>query len=112
MTLIIMYALMIFDLMMTLMHHEQAGELNPMFAKILAGQPMIFIYLKLTFNSVAALGILILLKYRPFMGKMFAVMGMIIYAMVAYLHLEVYRVNHEQSPLLPDVVSLIDSFFY
>ena len=103
---------MIFDLMMTLMHHEQAGELNPMFAKILAGKPMIFIYLKLTFNSVAALGILILMKYRPFMGKFFAFTGLIIYAIVAYLHLEVYRVNHGQSPLLADVVRFIDGFIY
>lgn len=112
MTLLIMYALMIFDLMMTLMHHEQAGELNPIFAKILAGEPMIFIYLKLTFNSAAALGILILMKYRPIIGKFFAFAGMIVYAIVAYLHLEVYRLNHGQFPLLPDVVSFIDSFIY
>jgi len=112
MALIIMYALMIFDLMMTLCIMSRPVKLNPMFAKILAGQPMIFIYLKLTFNSVAALGILILLKYRPFMGKLFAFIGMIIYALVAYLHLEVYRINNGQTPLLPDVVSFIDHLIY
>ncbi len=112
MILILMYALMVFDLMMTLMHHEQAGELNPMFAKILAGQPMAFIYLKLAFNTIAALGILLLLKHRPFMGKLFAFLGMIIYAFVAYLHVEVFRVNNGQDPLLPLFTSFIDSFIY
>ena len=112
MIIIFMYAFMIFDLMMTLMHHEQAGELNPMFAKILAGQPMSFIFLKLAFNTTAALGILILMKYRPFMGKVFSLLGLIIYAFVAYLHIEVFRVNCGQSPLFPAFTSFLDSVIY
>lgn len=107
-----MYALMVFDLMMTLMHHEQAGELNPMFAKILVGQPIAFIYLKLAFNTSAALGILILLKQRPLMGKVFAFLGLLIYAFVAYLHVEVYRLNHDQNPLIPAFISILDGFIY
>jgi hypothetical protein len=107
-----MYAFMIFDLMMTLMHYDQAGELNPLFEHIIAGRPVEFIYIKLAFNSLAALGILILMQYRPTMGKFFAVFGFLVYFVVAYIHIEVYRVNNGMSPLVPPITSFIDSYFY
>ncbi|MBU1023934.1 hypothetical protein KKB99_06595 [bacterium] len=112
MPLIVMYSLMIFDLMMTLMHHEQAGELNPMFQRILIGQPVAFVYLKLIINSIAALGILVLMKYRPTMGTIFTWMGISVYLCVAYLHIEVFRVNQGLAPLLPMFTKTIDSFYY
>jgi hypothetical protein len=112
MALILMYVFMIFDLMMTVMHYEQAGELNPMFEHILAGRPIEFIYIKLAFNSLAALGILILMKYRPRMGRGFAIFGLVVYFLVAYIHVEVYRVNNNFTTLIPKITSFIDSYFY
>lgn len=107
-----MYAFMIFDLMMTLMHYEQAGELNPLFEHIIAGKPIEFVYIKLAFNSLAAIGILILMKYRPAMGKGFAIFGFLVYFVVAYIHVEVYRINNDLTPLIPKITSFIDSYFY
>jgi hypothetical protein len=112
MAIIFMYALMIFDLMMTLIHHEEAGELNPLFERLLTGEPVHFIYIKLLFNSLAAFGILILTKYRPIMGKFFTILGIIVYAIVAYLHVEVYRLNADMQPLIPSLTKWIDAFFY
>jgi hypothetical protein len=112
MPLVIMYALMIFDLIMTLMHHEESGELNPLFKKLLIGQPFVFIYLKLAFNSIAAIGIIVLLKYRPLLGRICTYIGLVIYLFVAYIHIEVYRVNHEMIPLIPPITKFYESFFY
>jgi len=112
MALIIMYALMIFDLLMTVVHHEEAGELNPLFTKILAGQPVHFIYIKLAFNSLAAFGILLITKLRPVLGTIFTILGIIIYLIVAYLHIEVWRVNNGLTPLLPFLTAKIDSLYY
>ena len=103
---------MIFDLMMTLMHHEQAGELNPLFEKLLAGEPLFFIYIKLAFNTFAALGILILMKHKPSMGLGFTILGLVVYFIVAYLHIEVFRINHDMTPLIPELTNFIDSYFY
>ena len=110
--LVTMYALMIFDLVMTLFHHEESGELNPLFQKLLTGEPVHFIYIKLAFNSIAAFGILILTKYRPSMGRFFTILGIVIYAIVAYLHVEVYRLNSDMQPLVPCFTNWIDKFFY
>ena len=112
MTLIIMYALMIFDLMMTLIYHEDAGELNPMFARILIGQPLYFIYLKLAFNSAAALGIVVLHKYKPILGQFFIILGIIIYGFVGYMHIEIYRLLNNQAPLIPAFTRFIDKIYY
>ena len=43
MDILIMYVLMIIDLSWTLMHHEEAGEINPIFANLLSSREELFL---------------------------------------------------------------------
>ena len=81
-----MYILMITDLTWTLLHHEEAGEMNPLFARLLSTDEMLFVYIKLAANSVAALIVLYLRPRKPIISHILAWFGIIIYGVVVYLH--------------------------
>jgi len=86
MDVFIMYILMITDLVWTLMHHEQAGEMNPIFARLLLSDEVRFVYLKLAANSLAAFAVIYLVRRRPVIGHLIAVFGIVIYGIVVWLH--------------------------
>jgi drug/metabolite transporter superfamily protein YnfA len=81
-----MYILMITDLVWTLMHHERAGEMNPIFARLLLSDEVRFVYLKLAANSLAAFAVIYLVKRRPVIGHLIAIFGIIVYGAVVWLH--------------------------
>lgn len=81
-----MYILMIADLTWTLVHHEEAGELNPLFTRLLLRNEIVFVYLKLAANTIAAFLVIILRQRRPLIGRLIAVFGIILYGFVVWLH--------------------------
>jgi len=86
MDIFIMYSLMIIDLTWTLMHHEMAEELNPIFANLLMGREVVFIYVKLAANTAAAFIIIYLRKKRPILSRLLALFGIVVYTIVVFLH--------------------------
>jgi hypothetical protein len=86
MDIFLMYILMIIDLTWTLFHHEEAGELNPLFSRLLNHNEVLFVYLKLTANTIAALAVIYLVRRRPVLGHILAIFGIIIYGFVVFLH--------------------------
>ena len=86
MDVFIMYLLMIIDLTWTLLHHSEAGELNPIFSRLLLDNEVQFVYLKLAANTAAALAVIFLLKLRPILGHILAIFGILVYGIVVYLH--------------------------
>lgn len=86
MEVFIMYTLMIVDLTWTLMHHEEAGELNPLFTRLLLKNEVVFVYLKLAANTAAAFLVIILRHRRPLIGSLIAVLGILVYGFVVWLH--------------------------
>ena len=86
MDVLLMYVLMIVDLTWTLMHHEQAGELNPLFSRLLSDNEVMFVYLKLAANSVAAFVVIYLRHRKPLVGHMLAIFGILVYGAVVWLH--------------------------
>ncbi len=86
MDILLMYILMIVDLTWTLMHHEEAGELNPLFVRLLDDREVLFVYLKLLANTLAAFIVIYLRPRRPFASRLLAIFGIVIYGIVVYLH--------------------------
>ena len=86
MDVFLMYLLMIIDLTWTLMHHSQAGELNPLFSRLLSNNEVEFIYVKLAANSLAAFAVIYLEKLRPILGHVLAIFGILVYGIVVWLH--------------------------
>ncbi len=86
MDIFIMYILMIVDLTWTLMHHEEAGELNPLFARLLADREITFVYIKLIANTLAAFVVIYLRPRRPLVSRLLAIFGIIVYGIVVWLH--------------------------
>jgi hypothetical protein len=86
MDVFIMYLLMIVDLTWTLMHHSQAGELNPLFSRLLSNNEVQFVYIKLAANSIAAFIVIYLEKVRPIIGHVLAIFGILVYGIVVWLH--------------------------
>ena len=86
MDILIMYILMITDLVWTVLHHEEAGELNPIFERLLIGREVEFVYLKLGLNTVAALIVIYLRPRKKALSITLAIFGIIIYGIVVYLH--------------------------
>ncbi|MCX6644936.1 MAG: DUF5658 family protein [bacterium] len=86
MDIFIMYILMITDLVWTLMHHEEAGELNPLFAMLLDDKEIVFVYIKLIANTAAAFVVIYLRPRRPWLSRILTFIGIIVYAIVVYLH--------------------------
>jgi len=86
MDIFIMYILMIVDLTWTLMHHEEAGELNPLFVRLLSDNEIMFVYLKLAANTIAAFVVIYLRPRRPWLSRILTIFGIIIYGIVVYLH--------------------------
>jgi len=86
-----MYVLMITDLTWTLMHHEEAGELNPLFQGLLMRDEIMFVYLKLASNSAAAFIVIYLRRQRPWLSHVLTWFGIIIYGIVVYLHWLVWQ---------------------
>ena len=102
MALLIAFALMIVDTTMTLVVHQDVGELNPIFARLLAYDETRFIYAKIAVSISLAMGLLILNNVRPLIGKALTILAVFTYLGVAYIHLEVYRsVNHQPPFLMP-----------
>jgi hypothetical protein len=86
MDVFIMYILMIVDLTWTVMHHEQAGEMNPLFSRLLLANEVLFVYLKIGLNSAAALAVIYMRPKHLILSRILTVFGIIIYAIVVYLH--------------------------
>lgn len=86
MDIFLMYILMITDLTWTLAHHEEAGELNPLFAHLLSGDEVGFVYLKLIANTIAAFIVIYLRPRRPIVSRVLTIFGIIIYGVVVWLH--------------------------
>jgi len=86
MDILLMYILMIVDLAWTLMHHEEVGELNPVFTRLLMGNEVAFVYLKLAANTVAAFIVIYLRPRRPIVSRVLAIFGILIYGVVVWLH--------------------------
>ena len=92
-----MYILMIVDLTWTLMHHEEVGELNPIFTTLLSDNEIGFVYLKLVANTIAAFIVIYLRPRRPIVSRMLALFGIAIYGVVVWLHWFVdYSMNHAE----------------
>lgn len=87
MDVFIMYMLMIADLTWTLMHHDEAGELNPLFSRLLSHNEIQFVYLKLAANTVAAFAVIYLRQRLPLVGRVLAAFGILVYGAVVLLHL-------------------------
>jgi hypothetical protein len=86
MDILLMYILMIVDLAWTLMHHEEVGELNPVFTRLLMGNEVAFVYLKLAANTVAAFIVIYLRPRRPIISRVLTIFGILIYGVVVWLH--------------------------
>jgi hypothetical protein len=86
MDIFLMYILMITDLTWTLMHHESAGEMNPLFARLLTDNEVAFVYIKLVANSVAAYAVVLLRRRHRLVSHLLAILGIIVYGIVVYLH--------------------------
>ncbi|HDS30234.1 MAG TPA: hypothetical protein ENN67_04235 [Firmicutes bacterium] len=86
MDIFLMYMLMITDLTWTLMHHEEAGEMNPIFARLLTDNEIAFVYIKLAANSVAAYVVVFLRHRHRILSHILALLGIVIYGIVVYLH--------------------------
>ncbi|MCK4719087.1 hypothetical protein KAU08_00435 [bacterium] len=86
MDIFIMYILMIIDLAWTLMHHEEAGELNPLFVRLLDDKEITFVYIKLAANTLVAIVVIYLRHKRPWLSRGLAILGIIVYGVVVYLH--------------------------
>jgi len=82
----IMYVLMIIDLTWTLMHHAEAGELNPLFSRLLLSNEIQFVYFKLAANTVAVFAVVYLQRVRPLVGHFLAFFGIMVYGFVVWLH--------------------------
>ena len=81
-----MYILMITDLVWTVLHHEEAGEMNPLFARLLDDKEIVFIYIKLIANTIATLVVIYLRPRRPWLSRLLVLVGIIVYGIVVYLH--------------------------
>ncbi len=99
MDILIMYALMIIDLTWTLMHHEDAGELNPMFARLLLDKEVMFVYIKLIINTLAAFIVIYLRPKRRILSIMLSLFGILVYGTVVYLHWFVDQANKHADEL-------------
>lgn len=77
---------MIIDLTWTLMHHEEAGEMNPLFTRLLYDREVTFVYIKLIANTLAAFVVIYLRPRRPWVSRFLAIFGIIIYGIVVWLH--------------------------
>ncbi len=86
MDILIMYMLMIIDLIWTLAHHEDAGELNPLFERLLYDKEILFVYIKLAANTTSALIVIYLRPRRPIISRVLTVFGILIYGFVVWLH--------------------------
>lgn len=95
MDIFVMYILMIVDLVWTLAHHEEAGELNPLFARLLSGDEIGFIYLKLLANTIAAFIVIYLRPRHQILSRLLTIFGIVIYGVVVWLHWFVdYSIRH------------------
>jgi hypothetical protein len=103
-----MYFLMICDLLFTLFNYQDSDELNPIFRKLLyGGGAHWFIYVKLMLNTGAAYAIIILRKHRRLLSIVLTIVGIIIYGIVFYLHIEVYKVNNGHDPITPGLKQIL-----
>jgi hypothetical protein len=108
MDIFIMYFLMLCDLLFTFFNFREAEELNPLFQKLLYGSGQVwFIYLKLALNTAAAYAIIIIRRYKRGLSIFLALLGIIVYATVFYLHIEIYQVNHGQDPITPGLKQML-----
>jgi hypothetical protein len=104
----ILYSLMICDLLFTFFNYREADELNPLFRKLLyGGGHHWFIYVKLTMNTAAVYAIMLLRKYRRTLSVVLTIVGIVIYGVVFYLHVEIYQINHGQDPITPGLKQLL-----
>lgn len=108
MLLLLAYCLMLFDAVMTLVVHEEVGELNPLWIQALEYDSNGFIYGKIAISVALALGILSLWRLRPEAGRLATILAILVYGSVAYVHIEVYRAITNRPPLLPQVVDAVD----
>ena len=108
MDIFIMYFLMICDLLFTFFNYREADELNPLFRKLLyGGGQQWFIYVKLTMNTGAVYAIIILRRYKRTLSIVLTIIGILVYGIVFYFHLEVYQINHGHDPITPGLKQLL-----
>ncbi|MEO7995449.1 MAG: DUF5658 family protein [bacterium] len=110
MLLLLAYALMLHDLIMTLLVHEDAGELNPLWVQSLDYDSTAFIYGKIAISAAIALGLLWLYKVRPTTGQWLTILAVVVYGLVGYIHWEVWRATRGEGPLIPAVVERVDDW--
>jgi|GEM_PF-5223373 len=108
MLLLLAYSLMLVDAVMTLLVHEEAGELNPLWVQALEYDSTRFIYGKILVSVALSLGLLTLWRLKPETGRMATLLAILVYGSVAYLHLEVYRAINAQPPVFPFLVEWVD----
>ena len=103
-----MYFLMICDLLFTLFNYRDSEELNPFFRKLLyGGGALWFVYVKLMLNTGAAYAAIILRRHKPVLSIVLVILGIIIYGLVFYLHIEVYKVNNGCDPITPGLKQIL-----
>lgn len=110
MLLLLAYALMLVDAIMTLAVHEEVGELNPLWVQSLMYDSTRFIYGKIAVSVALALGLLALYRLRPLAGLLATIFALLVYGSVAYIHVEVYRAVTSQPPLIPRAVEAADEW--
>lgn len=108
MLLLLAYSLMLVDAAMTLVVHEEAGELNPLWVQALEYDSTRFIYAKILVSVAISLGLLTVWRVKPETGRLATLLAILVYGSVAYLHLEVYRAINAQPPVFPVVVEWVD----
>lgn len=108
MDIFIMYFLMLCDLLFTFFNYRESEELNPIFKKLLYGGGQAwFIYIKLIMNTLAAYAIILIRKYKRPLSIALAILGIIVYGVVFYLHVEIYQINNGQDPITPGLKQLL-----
>ncbi len=108
MDIFIMFFLMICDLLFTFFNYREAEELNPIFKKLLYGSGQVwFIYVKLGMNMLAAFAIILIRKYRRPLSIGLAILGIIVYGTVFFLHMEIYQINNGHDPITPGLKQIL-----
>ncbi len=105
-----MYFFMICDLLFTFFNYRESEELNPIFREWLYGNGQVwFIYAKLGMNTLAAYLIIYIRKYRRTASIVLALIGIVVYGTVFYLHIEIYQINHGHDPIIAGLKQILIS---
>ncbi|HYE77841.1 MAG TPA: DUF5658 family protein [bacterium] len=109
MLLLFAYALMLADGIMTLVVHQEVGEVNPLFEELLFYDEILFIYCKIAVSVALAVGLAVLTKVRPRAGQLTTILAVVVYGFVAYLHAEVLMAIEGRPPLSGPAVNFLEA---